>query len=330
MIGNNATLRRRSNLGQILKLSTQVFDRQLKKRQKNFSFQSYDNYYDYLREESDRRLVDRIEDITRKFPTTLELGCYRGYVSKFLEETSIDSSTIGGIQTIIQCDLFHSPTLENPNHQHDYSTIIKKHRIQCDEEYLPFESESFDLVMSSMALHWINDLPSALRQINDVLKPDGVFIGSMLGGSTLQELKHCFYLAEAERRGGLSSHMSPYILASDVAGIVQSVGFSLPTVDVDVITISYPDAFTLMEHIFRMGEGSASLNRQYNVGMDTFLAVAALYQELYGMEDGSVPATFELINMIGWKPHQSQPVACKRGTGTKSLKDLNYSSNSSQ
>jgi NADH dehydrogenase [ubiquinone] 1 alpha subcomplex assembly factor 5 len=112
------------------------------------------------------------------------------------------------------------------------------HDLLADEEYLPFKDDSLDLILSSMHLHWVNDLPGALKQIQKSLKPDGAFVANMLGGSTLEELKHCFYLANMERRGGLAPHTSPMVEASDMAGLMQDAGFTLPTVDVDTITVS--------------------------------------------------------------------------------------------
>lgn len=328
-----------------------VFDRSLKRRQRNWSLQLPDSeYYDYLRAEAAERLCDRLEDINRTFPLALELGCHRGHVLKVLsgKEGLGGRGGVGGIETLVQCDFAEaaidpskndptaaaqlaspspssSSTLSSPPSPLHLPPLqqqqqrIKQFSIHCDEESLPFKEASFDAVLSSMSLHWVNDLPSTLQQIKRALRPDGVFLGSMLGGTTLQELRHCFYLAEQERRGGLSPHASPFALPSDAASLLQGAGFALPTVDVDTITIAYPDAFALMEHVQRMGEGTAALSRQYAVGSDTFLAMAALYQQLYGLEDGSVPATFQIIYMIGWAPHGSQPKPCKRGSATAKI-----------
>lgn len=318
--------------------TVQVFDRALKRRQRDWSLGLAEgDYYDYLRVESASRLCDRLEDIKRSFPLTLDLGCHRGHIYKVVSgaEGLQGRGGIGGIETLVQCDFSDKAvqlrTLEGAGEAADAggtdgasspATRVKQFVVHCDEEALPFKEHSFDAVLSSMSLHWVNDLPSTLQQIKRVLKPDGAFVASMLGGSTLQELRYCFYLAEQERRGGLSSHASPFALPSDVAGLMQGAGFSLPTIDVDTVTLSYPDAFTLMEHLVNMGEGTASLNRQFAVGKDTFLAAAALYQELYGLEDGSVTATFQIIYMIGWSPHESQPKACQRGSGTTKIGTL--------
>lgn len=304
-----------------------IFDRQLKSRHRDYSLtlpEEEGRYYDYLREESAARIADRIEDISRTFKVGLELGCHRGHLYDLINGTESlgdEGGGIGGIQTLYQCDI--APSAARTDDTDGKSSLVKAHYLHGDEESpLPFKPGSFDIVLSSLSLHWINDIPGVLKQIKTVLKPDGVFIGSMLGGSTLQELKDCIYLAEQERKGGFSPHASPLALPSDVAGLMQGTGFKLPTIDVDTHTISYPDAFTLMEHLGFMGENNATYNRRYNVGRDTFLAAASIYQEKYGMEDGSVPATFQIIYVIGWQYAESQPKPMKRGSGTHSLKDL--------
>ena len=112
--------------------------------------------------------------------------------------------------------------------------------LTADEECLAqsFGEASFDLVLSSLTLHWVNDLPGCLTQIRDILRPDGALVGSMLGGTTLQELRHCLFLAEQERQGGVSPHVSPFATASDMAGLMQGAGFALPTIDVETMQVN--------------------------------------------------------------------------------------------
>jgi len=318
------------------KESVAIFDRELKGRQREWSLTLPESeYYDYLREESAARIADRIEDISRNFQLGLELGCHRGHLYDLINATESlgdEGGGIGGIKKLYQCDMAPSALrtpeqvqekkISSGTHQGD-SPLVEAHYLHGDEENpLPFKKESFDIVLSSLSLHWINDVPGMLQQVKKTLKPDGVFIGSLLGGSTLQELKECLYLAEQERKGGFSPHASPLAQPRDVAGLMQGAGFSLPTIDVDTHTVSYPDAFSLMEHLGYMGENNATINRRYNVGRDTFLAAAALYQEKYGLEDGSVPATFQIIYVIGWAPHASQPKPLKRGSGQVSMRNL--------
>lgn len=196
-------------------------------------------------------------------------------------------------------------------------------QVLIDEETLPFEPESFDLVMSSLSLHWINDLPGILTQINNVLKPDCAFIGAMLGGDTLFELRTSLQLAEQERRGGMSPHVSPLADVRDVGGLLQKAGFKMLTVDVDDIIVDYPDTFALMQDLQAMGEGNAILGREMGpISRDVLLATEGIYRELHGNEDGSLPATFRIIYMIGWHDSPDQAKPLPRGSGDVNLKDL--------
>lgn len=225
-----------------------VFDRLLKSRQRQYTLTQLDNatYYDYLRQESASRLLDRLDDITKPFPKAVELGAYRSHIYNMIVQSQQDTITgdnphykgsIGGITSLLQCDITPLPAHLIPKHTSDPKLILPYERIVCDEEFLPFPDNSYDLVLSNMSMHWINDLPQALQNIMKVLKPDGAFIASMLGGNTLKELRHCFYLAELERRGGMGAHASPLALPSDVAGLMQAANFSLPTIDVDTIKV---------------------------------------------------------------------------------------------
>lgn len=192
-----------------------------------------------------------------------------------------------------------------------------------DEESSPYEPGSFDLVMSSLSLHWINDLPGILTKINHILKPDCPFIGAMFGGDTLFELRTSLQLAEQERRGGMSPRVSPLADVRDVGGLMQKAGFKMLTVDVDDIIVDYPDMFALMQDLQAMGEGNAILGREMGpISRDVLLAGDAIYRELHGNPDGSIPATFRVIYMIGWHESIDQPQPLARGSGEVNLKDI--------
>jgi len=179
------------------------------------------------------------------------------------------------------------------------------------------------MVLSSMSMHWINDLPGVLAQANNVLRPDCPFIGAMLGGDTLFELRTSLQLAEQERRGGISPHVSPLADVRDVEGLLQRAGFTILTVDVEDIVVDYPDMFALMEDLQAMGESNAVLAREMGpIGRDVLLAANAIYRELHGNEDGTVPATFRIIHMIGWRKSDNQAKPLKRGSGQVNLKDI--------
>ena len=229
-----------------LSSTVEVFDRKLKQRQREWSLQiDESSYYDYLRKESAARLVDRIEDINKSFPMALELGCHRGQIFDLLnEKTGLNGrGGIGGIESLIECDNTEFAVQNSIRRASERMSdgklhnVTSTHSLICDEEFLPFKEKQFDIVLSNLNLHWVNDLPTALKRIKDCLKPDGVFLCSMLGGSTLEELRRCFYLAEQERKGGMSPHTSPFARASDLAALMQGAEFELPTIDVDIVKV---------------------------------------------------------------------------------------------
>jgi len=276
-----------------------------------------DGSYDYLRDEISRRLVDRLNDIssTKKFPVAVDLGSFSGHVRKNIEQTVVHKD----IRTLHQLEMCEEMLKRDEGQYHPDGVEIT-YNIWEDETKLPYESDSVDVVFSSMALHWINDLPGVCKEVHRVLKPDGVFLGALLGGETLQELRSCFALAEQEREGGVRSHLSPFVRDSEVGGLIQGAGFNLPTADSDLLTIKYPDMFTLIEHLRGMGETNGTLIRQYYTKLDTFLAAAANYEELYVDEDGLLEATFHVIYFIGWKPHESQQKPKERGSESTRLR----------
>ena len=201
------------------------------------------NDYDYLRREIAERLVDKLDDIVRDFPNALDLGCHRGFINDAISEknefVSDGDRPIGAITSLTQADtavfrdIVDSRTDEN-------SFQLKKSYFELSKEsdIHQLKSEEFDIVMSSMWLHWVNDIPDLLRGVRNALKPDGAFICSAIGGSTLEEFRHSFYLAELERKGGVAPHVSPLLRASDAAALLQQADFALPTVDVDTINVS--------------------------------------------------------------------------------------------
>jgi len=169
----------------------------------------------------------------------------------------------------------------------------------------------------------VNDLPSLLSQIHKILKPDSPFLAAMLGGDTLFELRTSLQLADLDRRGGVSTHVSPLADIRDIGGLLSKAGFKMLTVDVDDIIIDYPDTFTLMMDLQAMGESNAALTRETNgLRRDVLLANEGIYREMHGNKDGTVPATFRIIYMIGWTDGEGQPKPLKRGTGQANLKDV--------
>jgi NADH dehydrogenase [ubiquinone] 1 alpha subcomplex assembly factor 5 len=217
-----------------------------------------------------------------------------------------------------------SPTLLNRDIDLPFNKEINLTREVIEsEESLPYAPNTFDAVLSSLSLHWINDLPSLLSQVNNILKPDAPFIAAMFGGDTLYELRTSLQLASMDRLGGISPHMSPLADVRDIGGLLQKAGFKMLTVDVDDIIVDYPDTFALMQDLQAMGESNAVLGREMGgIGRDVLLAAEAIYRELHAEGGETIPATFRMIYMIGWKegPNQSQPLP--RGSGQINIKDI--------
>lgn len=186
---------------------------------------------------------------------------------------------------------------------------------------LAVEPGSADLVVSLMTLHWANDLPGALAQIRRALKPDGLFIGTLLGAGTLKELRGVLTEAELAERGGAQARVSPFADGFDGAGLLQRAGFALPVSDVDRLTVRYPDLFALIRDLRAMGETNVLAGAVRPLTRPIVARAAALYAERHGEADGRIPATFEIVNLAGWAPHESQPKALKRGSAQVRLAD---------
>lgn len=286
-----------------------VFDRSMKRRQKDWASSLLDSSkYDYLREEVGSRVADRVYDVARTFPLALDVGCGRSHIAEHLSKEVVERLFLTDIS---------SSSLRNRK-----KSDIPAQCVMADEEFLPFKENTFDLVLSSLSMHWINDLPGALRQIHQVLKPDGVFIGAMVGGETLYELRCSLQLAELEREGGFAPHISPYTAVTDLGNLLGQAGFNMLTVDIDEVQVNYPGMLEVMRDLQGMGESNCAWNRKLLLQRDTMLAAAAIYKEMYGNEDRSVPATFQILYMIGWKPHDSQAKPAKRGSANVSFADL--------
>ncbi|KAI9158406.1 methyltransferase [Paramyrothecium foliicola] len=310
----------------------QVFNRRTKWLQKERAASKPEEgrQADYLKDEVAIRLSERLLDINRHFPKVLDLGANSCNIARALVRENPDPDPTketspplaNRITELVAADSSESLLYRDIDHDFNKQLNITR-QVLDDEETLPYEPNSFDLVMSSLSLHWINDLPGILTQINNVLKPDCPFIGAMLGGDTLFELRTSLQLAEQERRGGMSPRVSPLADVRDVGGLLQKAGFKMLTVDVDDIIVDYPDIFALMQDLQAMGESNAILGREMGpIRRDVLLASEGIYRELHGNEDGSIPATFRIIYMIGWHESESQPKPLARGSGQINLKDI--------
>jgi SAM-dependent methyltransferase len=232
--------------------------------------------------------VERLEAATRPFPRAVELGARTGAFAVALAESSAREK----LGFLAEADL-SLPMLAG-------RTGV---RLVLDEERLPLAPGSLDLVVSLLALHWTNDLPGALIQIRRALKPDGLFLGAIFGGATLTELRQSLLAAEAELRGGAGLRVSPFADGGDAAGLLQRAGFALPVTDVDRVTVRYAHPLRLLQDLRRMGETNVLLDRDRRPLTRPVLARAfEIYAERFGLPDGRVPATFEIVAVTGWAP----------------------------
>jgi SAM-dependent methyltransferase len=195
-------------------------------------------------------------------------------------------------------------------------------RLVGDEELLPFKALSFDLAVSALALQNVNDLPGALAQIRRILRPDGLFLGCLLGGRSLEELRMALASAEAEIAGGTSPRVAPFADVRDMGGLLQRAGFALPVADVEPLTVRYTSMFALLADLRAMGATNALIERlRRPARRQFFLRAAEIYAQHHADADGRLRATFELIFLSGWAPHESQQKPLRPGSARTRLAD---------
>jgi len=257
-------------------------------------------------------MMERLLDIKRKFDTILDLGSGPGHFSKLLEPDKT--------RKVLMID----SSEKTLNRDEDSEFEVEVERLHADEEHLldVVEPNSQEAIVSCLSLQWVNDLPGVLVQIKEALQPDGLFLGALFGGDTLFELRTSLQLAEVDLEGGISPHVSPMTDTRDISNLLSRAGFTLLTVDVDEVKVAYPSMWELMEDLRDMGESNAIIGRRHFLHRDTLAAASAIYKELHGNDDGTVPATFQVIYMIGWKPAPTQPKPLERGTAKTNLKEV--------
>ena len=248
--------------------------------------------------------AERLAAVLRRFDVAADLGTPTDVVRTALTRLP----TIG---TVIRSDAAL-----------DATATPEPTRVAADEETLPFREASLDLVVSGLALQFVNDLPGVLVQIRRALKPDGLFLAALLGGETLTELRQSFAAAESEIEGGASPRVAPFADLRELGALLQRAGFALPVTDVDRITVRYDNAFDLMRDLRRMGATNALLARRRTpLRRSTLLRMAEIYAERFADPDGRLRATFEIVWLSGWAPHPDQQQPLKPGSATTRLAD---------
>jgi SAM-dependent methyltransferase len=194
--------------------------------------------------------------------------------------------------------------------------------VTADEEALPFADGSLDLVVSALALQFVNDLPGTLIQIRRALKPDGLFLAALIGGDSLTELREAFAEAESEIEGGISPRVAPFADVRELGALLQRAGFALPVVDSDRLTVRYESVFVLMRDLRRMGATNVLTERRRTpLRRATLQRMAEIYAQRFADPDGRVRATFEIAWLSGWAPHESQQKPLKPGSARQRLAD---------
>jgi SAM-dependent methyltransferase len=276
-------------------------------------------------------LFDRLATVLRRFECALDLGTPTDAVRRALAAS-------GKVGTIIAADaLAGDPavshhwtretgaTAERAREQERTSerTLDVQLLVAADEEALPFRDASLDLVVSALALQFVNDLPGTLIQIRRALKPDGLLLAALAGGDTLTELRQAFAAAEAEIEDGISPRVVPFSDVRDMGALLQRAGFALPVTDIDRVTARYASPISLMHDLRRMGATNPLLERSRRpLKRATLRRMTEIYAERFADRDGRIRATFEIVWLSGWAPHESQQKPLAPGSARQRLADV--------
>lgn len=256
----------------------------------------------FLHERVCQDLAERLEAVNRAFPRALVIGA-GPWFARALEQRPQVRAKIG---TMLAADSA-AALLQRPL------------SFACDPEALPLRDESFDLIVNVLTLHHVNDAPGVLIQMRRALKPDGLFLGALLGAGTLEDLRHALLEAELEAAGGACARIHPFADARDVGGLLQRAGFALPVVDRDDIPVRYREPLRLFADLRAMGETSALADRPEKPLTREILAAALA--RLPNDADGRFPMRFTILTATGWAPHESQQQPLKPGSAQMRLAD---------
>lgn len=278
-----------------------VFDRRLIRLRRDRAARTIADH-GFLFDAAAERLADRLSDMRRAFAVAAEIGSRAGALARALVGTD-------RVATLIQTDMSVAGLVG-----------LAGPRVALDEEALPFAPASLDAILSSLALHEVNDLPGALAQMRRALKPDGLLLVSLLGGETLAELRAAVAEAEAATIGGASPRVAPFADAAALGGLLQRAGFALPVVDTDVITVAYTEPLRLLADLKGMGAGNAlAMRRRAPMRRATLAAIAEALARRCADPSGRIITRFEIVTLTAWAPAASQPKARPCGSATVPL-----------
>lgn len=273
-----------------------IFDRIAVRRHRDRAAGTVHGVAGVLAEAADR-LIDRLDDTTRRFTDVLDVGG-RGVVAPRLRARGL---------RVVSCDLSARMAALNGGLA-----------VAGDEEALPFAPASFDLVVASLSLHWANDLPGCLVQLRRVLRPDGLFLASLPALGTLDTLRTALGAAELELCGGVSPRVSPFAELRDCASLLQRAGFAMPVADTDELTLLYAEPLALLRELRAAGESNAVALRDRRIPpRGLFPAALAAMPE----RDGRLAVRLRLAMLTGWAPGPDQPTPLAPGSARLSLAD---------
>jgi SAM-dependent methyltransferase len=280
-----------------------IFDRDLWQRRRN-RFAGEAAAHEFLLERVAEDFAERLSIVRREFSAAANIGAFHGVVSRRLR-------TLRSIGTVFDME--------------SASVLLAKcdgPRIQADVDALPFAEASLDLAVTALSLQLVNDVPGTLAQIRRALKPDGLMLAALLGGETLKELREAWLVAEEEVMGGASPRVAPFADVRDLGALLQRAGFALPVADSDVVRVTYGTPLDLMQELRRMGASNMlTQRRRVPVTRRLLLRAAEVYAERFALPDGRIPATFEIITLTAWVPHESQQKPLAPGSAKMRLSD---------
>jgi SAM-dependent methyltransferase len=248
-------------------------------------------------------LAERVSAVLRQFERAVDLGTPTDAVAQALIAS-------GKVATIITAAPDAARRAASPL------------RVAADEEALPFADGSLDLVVSALALQLVNDLPGTLIQIRRALKADGLLLAALIGGESLSELREAFAQAESEIEGGISPRVAPFADLREFGALLQRAGFALPVVDSDRLTVRYQSVLALMHDLRRMGATNVlGERRRAPLKRATLARMAEIYAQRFADADGRLRASFEIVWLSGWAPHESQQKPLKPGSAIQRLAD---------
>jgi SAM-dependent methyltransferase len=260
--------------------------------------------HDFLLARAAEDIVARLGAVKRDFPLAVDLGAQHGLLARMLGAAPNVGRVVSAERSLPLLARCPSP------------------KLACDEELLPFADGSLDLVVSGLALQHVNDLPGALVQIRRALKPDGLFLAAVLGGNTLAELREAFVMAEAELEGGASPRVAPFADVRDYGALLQRAGFALPVTDADLVRVTYAGPFDLMRELRALAWTNVLADRSRRpLRRATLMRAAELYADRFADEKGRIVASFEIIMLTGWAPHESPQKPLKPGSAAARLAD---------